>query len=216
MMKNIIIILLCIQFSYAQLTGVINGTIIDKNTQIPLVGVNVQVVDTDIGTASSINGYFYLDKIPIGTQHLSISMIGYEKRIFLNLPITSVRPINLAVELVVAPVELSEIEVSGKIFSQSSESIISSININQIEFRSDPGSAWDVQRSVQSFPSVVQVGDHINEIISRGGSPGENLFIMDNIEIDNPKWFNVMFGKDSEPRKQWLKDQIPDLIQNKA
>jgi DNA topoisomerase-2 len=34
----------------------------------------------------------------------------------------------------------------------------------------------------------------------------------DIIEIDNPKWFNVMFGKDSEPRKQWLKDLVPDLI----
>lgn len=34
----------------------------------------------------------------------------------------------------------------------------------------------------------------------------------DVIEIDNDKWFNVMFGKDSEPRKQWLKNQTPDLI----
>lgn len=34
----------------------------------------------------------------------------------------------------------------------------------------------------------------------------------DEIEIDKPKWFNVMFGKDSEPRKQWLKDETPDLV----
>lgn len=34
----------------------------------------------------------------------------------------------------------------------------------------------------------------------------------DVIEIDNDKWFNVMFGKDSEPRKQWLKDQTPEMI----
>jgi DNA gyrase/topoisomerase IV subunit B len=34
----------------------------------------------------------------------------------------------------------------------------------------------------------------------------------DIIEIDNEKWFNVMFGKDTEPRKQWLKDEIPELI----
>ena len=34
----------------------------------------------------------------------------------------------------------------------------------------------------------------------------------DVIEIDKPEWFNVMFGKDSEPRKQWLKDITPDQI----
>jgi len=34
----------------------------------------------------------------------------------------------------------------------------------------------------------------------------------DVIEIDNDLWFNVMFGKDSEPRKQWLKDQTPEMI----
>ena len=34
----------------------------------------------------------------------------------------------------------------------------------------------------------------------------------DVIEIDNDKWFTVMFGKDSEPRKQWLKDQTPEMI----
>ena len=35
---------------------------------------------------------------------------------------------------------------------------------------------------------------------------------LDIIEIDNEKWFDVMFGKDSEPRKQWLKNQTPEMI----
>jgi DNA gyrase/topoisomerase IV subunit B len=34
----------------------------------------------------------------------------------------------------------------------------------------------------------------------------------DQIEIDNAKWFDVMFGKDSEPRKQWLKSETPELV----
>jgi len=191
MMKYVIIILLLIQFTSAQQTGVISGRIIDENTHQPLTGVNVQVVDTELGTASDKNGNFYINDIPVGTRHVEVTMIGYEKRVFLNLPITSVRPVNLSIKLFVAPIELGEIEVPGKIFSKSSESIISSININQIEFRSDPGSAWDVQRTVQAFPSVTQVGDHLNEIISRGGSPGENLFIIDNIEIDNPNHFGI-------------------------
>jgi DNA gyrase/topoisomerase IV subunit B len=34
----------------------------------------------------------------------------------------------------------------------------------------------------------------------------------DVIEIDNDKWFTVMFGKDSEPRKQWLRNQTPEMV----
>lgn len=34
----------------------------------------------------------------------------------------------------------------------------------------------------------------------------------DVITIDDEKWFEVMFGEDSAPRKQWLKDETPDLI----
>ena len=34
----------------------------------------------------------------------------------------------------------------------------------------------------------------------------------DQITIDQPAWFDVMFGKDSEPRKQWLKAETPDLV----
>ena len=191
MMKYVIIILLLIQFSYAQVTGVVKGTVVDRNTQEPLVGVNVQVEKYELGTSTDNNGYFYLENVPIGTNHLEITMIGYEKQVLLNLPITVARPLNVEIGLEISPIALDEIEVSGNMFSKSAESIISSININQIEFRSDPGSAWDVQRTVQAFPSVTQVGDHFNEIISRGGSPGENLFIIDNIEIDNPNHFGL-------------------------
>lgn len=34
----------------------------------------------------------------------------------------------------------------------------------------------------------------------------------DQVSIDNPKWFEVMFGKDSEPRKQWIKEETPEIL----
>jgi len=32
------------------------------------------------------------------------------------------------------------------------------------------------------------------------------------IAIDKPEWFEVMMGDSSEPRKQWLQGQIPELV----
>lgn len=44
---------------------------------------------------------------------------------------------------------------------------------------------------MQALPAVVSASDQQNEIVVRGGSPGENLFLMDNIEIANPNHFGV-------------------------
>ena len=60
-MKYVIIILLLFQFSFAQLTGVVKGTVVDRNTQEPLVGVNVQVDEYELGTSTDNSGYFYLE-----------------------------------------------------------------------------------------------------------------------------------------------------------
>lgn len=190
-MKYVIIILLLLQYSFAQLTGVIKGRVVDRDTQEPLIGVNVQIVELELGTITNLDGYYSLERIPAGTRHIAYSIIGYKKQVILNLPITSVRPINLNVELDVEPVEFNEVEVKGNVFGKTSESIISSLNINQVEFKSDPGSGRDVQRTLQTSPSVLQIGDHVNEIVVRGGDQGENLFMMDNIEIGNPNHFGV-------------------------
>lgn len=56
-------------------------------------------------------------------------------------------------------------------------------------FRS-PGALQDVSRYVQSLPGVVIGSDDFrNDIIVRGGSPLENLFIVDNVEIPNINTF---------------------------
>ncbi len=48
------------------------------------------------------------------------------------------------------------------------------------------GALQDVSRFAQSLPGVV-IGsnDFRNDLIVRGGSPLENLFVVDNIEIPN-------------------------------
>ena len=36
--------------------------------------------------------------------------------------------------------------------------------------------------------------------------------VMDVVTIDEAKWFEVMFGKDTQPRKEWLTNNIPTMI----
>ena len=52
------------------------------------------------------------------------------------------------------------------------------------------GAQQDVSRYVRSLPGVaIGADDFRNDIIVRGGSPLENLFIVDNIEVPNINTF---------------------------
>ena len=50
---------------FGQSRGQINGRVIDKISKEPLPGVNVIIVDTPIGAATDINGYFLIENIKL-------------------------------------------------------------------------------------------------------------------------------------------------------
>ncbi|MBC8214373.1 MAG: TonB-dependent receptor [Candidatus Marinimicrobia bacterium] len=174
---------------WSQSIGVITGKVIDNTTKQPLFGVNIIVEESELGSASDFDGNFTIRNIPIGTHHIKVSMLGYSDRLFLNLPVTSARPINIVAELDAQPIKGEIVEVKSKAFTRSKSSTVSTMHVDQAEIRSDPGGVYDIQRVVQSLPSVTTASDQENEIISRGGLPGENLFLLDNIEIQNPNHF---------------------------
>lgn len=79
-MKKIILVILTLQyFCFIQLFGqetkTIEGTIIDEIGK-PVIGANISVSETSIGTISDLKGEFSLE-IPTNTKTVKISFIGY-------------------------------------------------------------------------------------------------------------------------------------------
>ncbi|MBN1781273.1 TonB-dependent receptor [bacterium] len=84
--------------SKAQITGTVEGLILDKETGKGLFGVNVLVEGTFLGTASDASGHFRISRLPPGRYSLMVTMIGYEKE---SVPV-SVQPnagLNMTIEL---------------------------------------------------------------------------------------------------------------------
>lgn len=78
------------------------------------------------------------------------------------------------------------ITVSDAVFLPPEEVKTSGFLISQREIYKTAGSLQDVSRYVQTLPGIaIGSDDFRNDIIVRGGSPLENLFIVDNIEIPN-------------------------------
>ncbi len=192
MKKNFIFLLFVLPvFLFAQQKGRIAGKIFDERTLQPLVGVNIIIQGTQIGAATDQDGFFVLPNLQPGSYNLDLMYLGYETLKKNNVVVNPGRTTVVEFEMHESVLETEAIEVEGSYFEKPKDAVVSTRSMNFEEIRRSPGDILDIQRAVQAFPAVVTGSDQLNEIIIRGGIPGENLFIMDNIEIPNPNHFAV-------------------------
>ena len=189
------ILFICIIFSgklYSwEGVGNISGRIIDARNLQPLLGANILVDGTSYGAASDENGNFTVSNLPSGSYNLTIRYIGYKVTKRSNIIVNPNRSTVLDIRMDEELIEGETVEVRGSYFNESPDAIVSSLSMDFEEIRRSPGDLVDIQRVVQALPSVASGSDQLNELIVRGGNPGENLFLMDNIEIPNPNHFPV-------------------------
>ncbi len=169
--------------------GSVQGRITDLKTASPLPGVNIVVAGTDYGAMSDERGYYRISQMPPGSYVFRFSMIGYADISKINVEVHPGNETNLNVELEAEAIVLSAVTVTAPAFEKSKGAVVSERTIDLGEIRTDPASQGDIQRSVQVLPSVSNTSDQMNEIVVRGGMTGENLFIIDDIEISNPNHF---------------------------
>ncbi|WP_027077919.1 carboxypeptidase regulatory-like domain-containing protein, partial [Maribacter antarcticus] len=80
MKKSIYIIFtLFTSIIYGQ-NGTIKGKILDKQSELPLVGASVELLgsETPRGVITDFDGYFTLTDVPVGRKAIRVSYIGYE------------------------------------------------------------------------------------------------------------------------------------------
>lgn len=169
--------------------GAISGKVIEKRSLQPLIGVNVVLQGSDVGTSTDTTGYFIIENLQPGSYNLNFYYLGYKTVLKSNIIVNPRRITFLQIMMETDILEGEAVEVSASYFEKPKEAVVSTRTVDFEEIRRDPGSALDIQRIMQALPAVVSGSDQVNEIIVRGGIPGENLFLMDNIEIPNPNHF---------------------------
>ncbi len=210
----LIFTILCFQPAAAQTdreTGSIFGTITDHTTGLPLFGTSVNIVDTQKGAMAGDDGVYTIDRVSPGTYNIRFSMIGYRTLIKTNVTVSPGRGTEISVSLDQEAIEIGTITVKVKesYFEKNPEIEVSGRTIDTREIINSSGGLMDIQRVVQVLPSVVSGSDQMNEIIVRGGNYGENLFVMDGIEIPNPNHFaaqGIGGGPISLLRSEFIRD----------
>jgi outer membrane receptor for ferrienterochelin and colicin len=179
-----------------QYKGDIAGFVIDAKTQEPIPVVNVQVVEQPtFGTVTDASGNFNIKGIEVGTYSLKATLVGYEAIILTNIVVSTGRSTKVSIKLNEQAVQVGGVTVNATYFSRNNElSPLSVNNYDRAEVKRQPGSVQDVQRVVQNLPGVASSNDNVNELIVRGGSPSENLTVVEHMEIPSinhyPNEFN--------------------------
>lgn len=170
-------------------SGVIKGTVVDRDTRERLAGANVIIVNALKGAASDKDGNYIITNIKPGFYTLLFSFIGYDSLYKTDIIVKPNKSINIDAQLKSAALSSEAIKVTAGYFSEKQTNQVSSINFSSEEIRRSPGSAGDVSRIVMTLPSIAKVNDQSNSLVVRGGSPVENGFYVDNIEIPNINHF---------------------------
>lgn len=168
--------------------GSIRGSIIDSTTSKGLIGANVFILGTSLGSATDIEGAYRISKVPEGNYTLRVSYIGYlSKEIPIN--IQNNRTIELDVFLVPDVLEGETIVVTAQALGQAaainqqltSNTIVNVVSEEKIKELPDVNAAEAIGR----LPgvSIIRSGGEANKIILRGLEDKYTNFTIDGVKI---------------------------------
>ena len=164
-----IVILLFPIFLFSQIK--ISGFVKDAETGEMLIGVTVLEENTNNGVATSANGYF---SILSKGNTIKVSYIGYN-----NISLKCYSDTSLTI-LLKPGQELDEIKVTGERFQKFNTTTLSVAELKTIPAM---GGKPDVLKTLQLMPGIQSQGEGTSLLNVRGGNPGENLYLIDNIPL---------------------------------
>ncbi len=186
-----------LQSAFSQeLTQTIRGTVLDKQTQSPLPGVIISIINSEPikATTTDENGKFRLDKIAIGRKQLKINLISYKEKsqtVILNTGKETV----LNIELEENAIQGQEVVVSSEIDKTKTNNKMATVSsrvFSTEEANRYAGSRGDPARMAANFAGVSGSNDSRNDIIVRGNSPLGILWRLNGLDIPNPNHFGNM------------------------
>jgi len=162
----------------------ISGSITDAETGEDLIGVAIFIMGTTTGTATNTYG-FYSFSLPSGKHVVSYSYIGY-RTITKDVTLTKDMTINIQLELDNSILE--EVIVTSKRKDEnirSAEMGVENLNIKQIEKLPVIFGEKDILKTIQLLPGISATSEGSSGFTVRGGSPDQNLILLDEAPVYN-------------------------------
>ncbi|GAB3987595.1 TonB-dependent receptor [Spirosoma daeguense] len=188
------LIFLLFPFTVHSQTGsrfTVSGYVRETGSQEALIGVNVYVPGTTIGTTTNKYGFYSLTLPAQDSVRLAFSFVGYE----IVSQLVSLRSNRTLDKLLTPGQALTEVSVTaGSLVEKVSESAqMSAIDVPVAQIKKIPAflGEKDVLKVLQLMPGVQKGSEGQTGIYVRGGGPDQNLIILDDAVVYNA---NHLFG----------------------
>jgi len=164
-------------------TFTISGYIQDLDSGEKLITSNVYDYRSEKGAVSNTYGFYSLT-LPKDSVLLTISYIGYKDQ---NLSLYLDKDIILNIDLI-AELAFEEIEVVAKKKDRIEERTrMSTVEVPVAQIKQIPAlfGEVDVLKALQLLPGIQSGGEGQNGLYVRGGSPDQNLILLDGVPVYN-------------------------------
>ncbi|MFO7447073.1 MAG: TonB-dependent receptor [Ignavibacteriaceae bacterium] len=171
-------------------SATLNGFVYDKSNGEALIGANVYLKEIGQGASSNTSGYFVVAAVPAGEFQLAVSFIGYRQfnqKIIFNNGEDKRLDIYLepqAVQSDEVVVTADSVRTIDRLFNKG----VSKIELSPMQLSKVPQVIEaDLLRTLQTLPGIVPLSDFSSSIYVRGGTPDQNLFLVDGTDVYNPE-----------------------------
>ncbi|GAH77805.1 unnamed protein product, partial [marine sediment metagenome] len=167
----------------------------ESHNPISYATVSVQTTNQQIGTITDEDGFFRLEKVPVGRHNIQISYVGFETKMIPEMMVTSGKEIILNIGLKEKITRMEEVVIKAyarKDKPLNSMSTLSARTFSVEEAQRYAGGFDDPARLASSFAGVSTGYLEDNGIIVRGNAPKGLLWRLEGVEIPNPNHFAGM------------------------
>ena len=176
-------------FTESTFSQTLSGHVQDAASGEQLIGATVWCEDTKQGVAANTYGFYSLT-LPEGKHDIIVTYIGYTPQRFeIDLSSNIKMDINL-----IAGTKLKEAIVSAESLNKIEEQVQMSkmeIPIDQVKRLPAIGGEVDLLKVLQLLPGVQSGGEGTSGLYVRGGSPDQNLMLLDGVPLYS---VNHLFG----------------------
>ena len=189
----------------------LSGFIKDADDGEVLPGATIFIKELGAGAASNAYGFYSISLNP-GTYHIIFSFIGYKDQEQL-VEINDNKSIN--VDLLPSVQNLSEVEITGEAKNKNITSTQMSVNkIDNKTIQAIPALMGEVDliKAIQLLPGVKFAAEGSSGFSVRGGSPDQNLVLLDEATVYNAghlMGFFSVFNNDAVKSVELYKGDLP-------
>ncbi len=150
-------------------TGRIEGTVRNASTGDPLPGARVTVIGTDLAATTNQNGYYAIPGVPVGSQEVRVSVLGYQQVTITNQRVAVGLPTTVNFQLAASILRIEGVVVTG--VAEAQQAVKLPFTVDQVKAEDMPVPVSNPEEAIRGKVAGAK-------IVRGRGTPGDGAAVL--------------------------------------